>query len=267
LRYLACEKPGPEFCAEFSAPQGLIGLAGKRHLRLRPKPRARPLGVKDYGFRVVIIPSYAAMFYNNCWKNGSLPATLPEEQVSEREEGYSLRVNLPNQTIADNQSLVFKFETAPSRKEVLLKARRRRHRKHPVTWARHHRLRTNARHATMYDAADVKYNSNGRLTSFTFRFSTFNFLGFSSFSAVASADSGAAGGPSISATRIPARTISAPSIEQDASDRSARKRLVAATLILSRNRESAVYWLWGRLTIALGLVAAPRVTRTTASFL
>src|SRR6266850_1462685 len=86
-----------------------------------------PWGVNDYGFRVIVAPSYADIFYNNCFKNGILPATLPEEQVeelfqrAEKEEGYSLTVNLPNQTIADKHGLMFKFEIAPSRKEVLLK--------------------------------------------------------------------------------------------------------------------------------------------------
>jgi len=55
-------------------------------------------------------PSYADIFYNNCFKNGILPATLAEEQVdelfkrTEKEEGYSLTVNLPNQTIATSMA-------------------------------------------------------------------------------------------------------------------------------------------------------------------
>jgi len=63
-------------------------------------------------------------FYNNCFKNGILPSTLSEEQVeelfqrTEKEGGYSLTVNLPNQTIADKHGVMFKFEIAPSRKEV-----------------------------------------------------------------------------------------------------------------------------------------------------
>src|SRR4029077_18659925 len=86
-----------------------------------------PWGVKDYGFRVIIAPSYADIFYNNCFKNGILPASLSEEQVeelferTEKEEGYMLTVNLPNQTIADRHGLMFRFDLAPSRKEVLLK--------------------------------------------------------------------------------------------------------------------------------------------------
>src|SRR5207244_6202388 len=65
-----------------------------------------------YGFRVIIAPSYADIFYNNCFKNGILPATLPEDQVeelfkrTEKEEGYSLTVNLPNQTIGDKHGLI-----------------------------------------------------------------------------------------------------------------------------------------------------------------
>ena len=115
-----------------------------------------PWGVKDYGFRVIIAPSYADIFYNNCFKNGILPATLSEEQVeellqrNEKEEGYSLTVNLPNQTIADKQGLMFKFEIAPSRKGLLLKGL--------------DDIGTSMQHAaaTMFDPVGVKYYSNGR---------------------------------------------------------------------------------------------------------
>ncbi len=127
-----------------------------------------PWGVKDYGFRVVIAPSYADIFYNNCFKNGILPATQSEEQVeelfkrTEKEEGYSLTVHLPNQTIADKHGLIFKFEIAPSRKEVLLNGlddigTTLQHAAEIDAYEKAH-----AATATMYDPVDVKYYSNGR---------------------------------------------------------------------------------------------------------
>ena len=127
-----------------------------------------PWGVKDYGFRVIIAPSYADIFYNNCFKNGILPATLSEDQVeelfqhTEEEEGYSLTVNLPNQTIADKHGLIFKFEIAPSRKEVLLKGlddigTSLQHVAAIDTYEKAHSAT-----ATMFDPVDVKYYSNGR---------------------------------------------------------------------------------------------------------
>src|SRR2546429_4252361 len=126
-RYLPGEKPNPESVLNFPRYKGASVLLARANFGCGSSREHAPWGVKDYGFRVIIAPSYADIFYNNCFKNGILPATLPEEQVeelfqrTEKEEGYSLTVNLPNQTIADKHGLMFKFEIAPSRKEVLLK--------------------------------------------------------------------------------------------------------------------------------------------------
>ncbi|WP_375670085.1 3-isopropylmalate dehydratase small subunit, partial [Bartonella sp. CL29QHWL] len=66
-----------------------------------------PWAILDYGFKVVIAPSYADIFYNNCFKNGILPVKLSEEQVEElfqrtaKYEGYQLNVDLENKTITD----------------------------------------------------------------------------------------------------------------------------------------------------------------------
>ena len=127
-----------------------------------------PWGVKDYGFRAIIAPSYADIFYNNCFKNGILPAILSEGQVdelfkcTEKNEGYSLSINLPNQTIQDNHGLSFKFEIAPARKEVLLKGlddigQSLQHAAAIDAYEKSH-----AATATMYEPVDIKYYSNGR---------------------------------------------------------------------------------------------------------
>ena len=71
------------------------------------------MGVLDYGFRVLIAPSFADIFYNNCFKNGILPITLPDAEVDElfrRAEanvGYRLTADLPNQTVSDERGLNF----------------------------------------------------------------------------------------------------------------------------------------------------------------
>jgi len=86
-----------------------------------------PWAIGDYGFRVILAPSYADIFYNNCFKNGILPAILKDFEIdelfrrAEADRTYQLHVDLPNQTISDNQGLKYTFEIAPSRKEVLLK--------------------------------------------------------------------------------------------------------------------------------------------------
>ena len=83
--------------------------------------------VLDYGFRAIIAPSYADIFYNNCFKNGVLPVTLPDPEVeelfrrAEKTEGYRLTVDLENQTIADETGLKLAFKLDPFRRECLLK--------------------------------------------------------------------------------------------------------------------------------------------------
>jgi 3-isopropylmalate/(R)-2-methylmalate dehydratase small subunit len=126
-RYLAGEKPNPEFVLNFPRYKGASVLLARTNFGCGSSREHAPWGVKDYGFRVIIAPSYADIFYNNCFKNGILPAILTEEQVdelfkrTEKETGYSLSVDLPNQTISDTHGLSYKFEIEPSRKEILLK--------------------------------------------------------------------------------------------------------------------------------------------------
>lgn len=86
-----------------------------------------PWSLLDYGFRVIIAPSFADIFYNNCFKNGMLPIRLSEEQVEELFEraratvGYRLKIDLEEQTISDGKGAEFRFEIDPHRRECLLK--------------------------------------------------------------------------------------------------------------------------------------------------
>ncbi|MEE8343625.1 MAG: 3-isopropylmalate dehydratase small subunit [Gammaproteobacteria bacterium] len=80
----------------------------------------------DYGFRVVIAPSFADIFYNNCFKNGLLPVVLDAEIVDDlfkavaAESGYCLTVDLEAQQIKDPDRLVFGFEMDSYQKHCLL---------------------------------------------------------------------------------------------------------------------------------------------------
>lgn len=80
----------------------------------------------DYGFRAVIAPSFADIFFNNCFKNGLLPIALSEDQVEEifqrsAQHGvYSLTIDLENQVIRDEHGLEVSFEVDPSRRHNLL---------------------------------------------------------------------------------------------------------------------------------------------------
>ncbi|HEX9224782.1 MAG TPA: 3-isopropylmalate dehydratase small subunit [Candidatus Acidoferrales bacterium] len=126
-RYLPGEKPNPEFVLNLPRYRGASILLARHNFGCGSSREHAPWAVLDYGFRVVIAPSFADIFYNNCFKNGILPVTLPEEQVdelfrrTEKEEGYSLTADLPHQTVTDKHGLRFSFELTPFRKEILLK--------------------------------------------------------------------------------------------------------------------------------------------------
>ncbi|SEJ48901.1 3-isopropylmalate/(R)-2-methylmalate dehydratase small subunit [Bhargavaea ginsengi] len=84
-----------------------------------------PWAILDYGFRVVIAPSYADIFYNNCMKNGILPIRLPEEEVEEllakgKADPVQLAVNLAEQTVTQPDGTVHRFDIDPYWKEMLL---------------------------------------------------------------------------------------------------------------------------------------------------
>ncbi|HXN21584.1 MAG TPA: 3-isopropylmalate dehydratase small subunit [Candidatus Dormibacteraeota bacterium] len=126
-RYLPGEKPNPDFVLNFPRYRGASVLLARANFGCGSSREHAPWGILDYGFRVIIAPSYADIFYNNCFKNGILPVTLPEEQVeelfrgTEKEEGYTVTADLPNQMVSDLHGLRFPFEMNPFRKEILLK--------------------------------------------------------------------------------------------------------------------------------------------------
>lgn len=126
-RYVDGERPNPEFVLNFPRYRGASVLLTRRNFGCGSSREHAPWGVADYGFRAVIAPSFADIFYNNCFKNGILPVTLTEEQVdelfrrTEATEGYRLTVDLPEQSVSDANGLLFRFEIDPARKERLLK--------------------------------------------------------------------------------------------------------------------------------------------------
>jgi 3-isopropylmalate/(R)-2-methylmalate dehydratase small subunit len=85
-----------------------------------------PWALEDWGFRVIIAPSFADIFYNNCFKNGMLPVVLSEAQVDDlfqraaKHHPYELTADLENQTITDNYGLSLKFDVEPFRRNCLL---------------------------------------------------------------------------------------------------------------------------------------------------
>ncbi len=83
-----------------------------------------PWALEDYGFRAIIAPSFADIFYNNCFKNGILPIVLDAETVdslfNEVKEGYQLNIDLQSQTITTPEGRKIPFEIDENRKYRLL---------------------------------------------------------------------------------------------------------------------------------------------------
>ncbi|GAA0501289.1 3-isopropylmalate dehydratase small subunit [Salinibacillus aidingensis] len=84
-----------------------------------------PWALEDYGFKVIIAPSFADIFYNNCFKNGLLPVTLNEETIQQlikkaETERYEVTVNLEAQTVQDSEGMQESFDISSYQKEMLL---------------------------------------------------------------------------------------------------------------------------------------------------
>jgi 3-isopropylmalate/(R)-2-methylmalate dehydratase small subunit len=126
-RYLPGEVPNPEFVLNQPRYQGASILLARRNFGCGSSREHAAWAVRDYGFRVVIAPSFADIFYANAFRNGILCITLSEEQVeelfrrTERQPGYRLHVDLPEQTVADDAGLLYRFELDSFRKQALLK--------------------------------------------------------------------------------------------------------------------------------------------------
>ncbi|MFQ5817340.1 MAG: 3-isopropylmalate dehydratase small subunit [Terriglobia bacterium] len=126
-RYLEAEVPNPEFVLNWPRYRGASILLARANFGCGSSREHAAWALLDYGFRVVIAPSFSDIFYNNCFKNGILPVTLPASQVDElfrragRNQGYRLTVNLENQTIRDASGLRITFTLDPFRKQTLLK--------------------------------------------------------------------------------------------------------------------------------------------------
>ena len=125
-RYLPGDKPNPDFVLNRPRYKGASVLLARAGFGCGSSREHAPWAIADYGFRVIIAPSYADSFYSNCFLSGILPATLPETQIdelfrrTEGQEGYSVTVDLPAQTICDSNGLNYRFEIAEFRKHILL---------------------------------------------------------------------------------------------------------------------------------------------------
>ncbi len=125
-RYLADGAPNPEFELNLPRYQGASVLVAGKNFGSGSSREHAPWALDDYGFRVVIAPSFADIFYNNCFKNGMLPIKLSEEQVAElmkRAAGqaqYELHVDLESCTVYDDSGFKASFTVDEFRRHCLL---------------------------------------------------------------------------------------------------------------------------------------------------
>ncbi|MFM1920285.1 MAG: 3-isopropylmalate dehydratase small subunit [Candidatus Hydrogenedentota bacterium] len=118
--------PNPDF--ELNAPryQGASILLALDNFGCGSSREHAPWALDNYGFRCIIAPSFADIFYNNCFNNGMLPIVLPQDVVlsliaeCRANEGYQLEVDLPSQTIIRPSGEKIAFELDPFLKERLL---------------------------------------------------------------------------------------------------------------------------------------------------
>ncbi len=134
-RYLDHGEPGqdcsqrplnPDFVLNQPRYQGGTILLARENFGCGSSREHAPWALLDYGFRVIIAPSFADIFYNNCFKNGILPVVLDEAVVDRlfdevtANEGYRLAVDLEAQTITTPSGEVISFEVDDFRKHCLL---------------------------------------------------------------------------------------------------------------------------------------------------
>jgi 3-isopropylmalate/(R)-2-methylmalate dehydratase small subunit len=122
----AGQKPNPDFILNQPRYQGAQILVAGDNFGCGSSREHAPWALLDYGFRSIIAPSFADIFYNNCAKNGILLVALPEASVQqlfteiEDNVGCELTVDLPNQKVQSPKGLEFSFEIDPFVKHRLL---------------------------------------------------------------------------------------------------------------------------------------------------
>jgi 3-isopropylmalate/(R)-2-methylmalate dehydratase small subunit len=116
----------PDFVMNQSRYKGVSILLARENFGCGSSREHAPWALDDYGFRCVIAPSFADIFFNNCVKNGILLIVLEDKIVDKlfsetaANEGYRLAVDLPSQTITTPSGETIAFEIEESRKNILL---------------------------------------------------------------------------------------------------------------------------------------------------
>jgi 3-isopropylmalate/(R)-2-methylmalate dehydratase small subunit len=126
-RYREDGSPNPDFVLNIPGYQDASVLVAGRNFGCGSSREHAPWALHDFGIRCIIAPTFADIFYNNCFQNGLLPITLPEEVVqqiidkAQASPGISLNVDLDAQRIWDSsEEISVSFEVDPFRRQCLL---------------------------------------------------------------------------------------------------------------------------------------------------
>ena len=122
----ASRKPNPDFVLNQPRYAGASILLARDNFGCGSSREHAPWALEQYGFRALIAPSFADIFFNNCFKNGLLPIVLPESQVSKLFDevaafpGYRLTVDLPRQVVVKPDGTELAFDVQAFRKYCLV---------------------------------------------------------------------------------------------------------------------------------------------------
>lgn len=125
-RFIDGNTPDPGFEMNAERYQGASILIARANFGCGSSREHAPWALADYGFSCIIAPSFADIFYNNCFKNGILPVCLPEDQVEtlfqkvRQSPGYTLNIDLEKEDITSHDGIDFKIKIDPFRRHSLL---------------------------------------------------------------------------------------------------------------------------------------------------
>ncbi|MFG6431493.1 3-isopropylmalate dehydratase small subunit [Roseateles sp. LYH14W] len=122
----ASRKPNPDFVLNQPRYAGASVLIARSNFGCGSSREHAPWALQQYGFRAILAPSFADIFFNNCFKNGLLPIALSESAIARLFDevaafpGYQLTVDLPRQVVVKPDGAELPFDIEPFRKECLI---------------------------------------------------------------------------------------------------------------------------------------------------
>ena len=122
----SARQPNPDFVLNQPRYAGASVLLARKNFGCGSSREHAPWALEQYGFRAIIAPSFADIFFSNCFKNGLLPIVLPEPVVAQLFDevlafpGYQLTIDLPRQAIVKGDGTEIAFDVQPFRKYCLV---------------------------------------------------------------------------------------------------------------------------------------------------